>query len=184
FLPRTLEGSVIAIFTDGACLDNEMPWARVGLGVYFGPNSPYNLSEQFSGSQTSQRAEIRAAVRALEKIEDILHVEGQFPGRNIVIITDSQYVVGAMTGWLDNWRGNGWRTSGGHPVANLQDFIELEIVVERLEQQFDLAVRFWHVPREYNTRADALAKAATSGGPSSAIRTQQQVMESLGLYLA
>ncbi|KAJ3564637.1 hypothetical protein NP233_g8164 [Leucocoprinus birnbaumii] len=35
----------LAIFTDGACLDNGTPYARAGMGVYFGPYSQHNISQ-------------------------------------------------------------------------------------------------------------------------------------------
>jgi ribonuclease HI len=55
------------IYIDGACLDNGTPNAHAGVGVFFGPNDERNVSERLTGSnQTSCRAEIQAAIRALE----------------------------------------------------------------------------------------------------------------------
>jgi ribonuclease HI len=36
----------------------------------------------------------------------------------LTIETDSQYVIGVFTEWLDTWKRNGWRTAGRKPVAN------------------------------------------------------------------
>ena len=56
----------VVIFIDGACSGNGTSGAEAGIGVYFGPNSPHNVSCSISGAQTSQRAELCAALRALE----------------------------------------------------------------------------------------------------------------------
>ncbi len=40
--------------------------ATAGIGVYFGPSDPRNLSEKLIGKQTNNRAELTAAIRALE----------------------------------------------------------------------------------------------------------------------
>jgi hypothetical protein len=34
----------VAVFIDGACPNNGKSWARAGMGVYFGEDSPYNIS--------------------------------------------------------------------------------------------------------------------------------------------
>jgi hypothetical protein len=55
------------IYIDGACLDNGTPTAHAGVGVFFGPNDERNVAERLTGhNQTSCRAEIQAAIRALE----------------------------------------------------------------------------------------------------------------------
>jgi ribonuclease HI len=55
------------IYVDGACIDNGTPNAHAGVGVFFGPNDERNVAERLSGpNQTSCRAEIQAAIRALE----------------------------------------------------------------------------------------------------------------------
>jgi len=58
----------LLVFTDGACSGNGTPDARGGLGVFFGPGSKFNFAEPLtdSGNPTSQKAELAAAVRALE----------------------------------------------------------------------------------------------------------------------
>jgi ribonuclease HI len=59
----------VIVWTDGACSNNqERKLASAGVGVYFGPNSPFNISEHLRGNiQTNQRAELTAVIRALGK---------------------------------------------------------------------------------------------------------------------
>lgn len=64
------------VFTDGACSPNSgTAAARAGLGVFFGPESKFNISERYTESSlhTSQKAELAAVARALEIIRlDVL----------------------------------------------------------------------------------------------------------------
>jgi ribonuclease HI len=80
------------VYTDGSCLSN----GRAGIGVWFGHNDPRNLAERLPGHPTNQRAEIYAAIRALETLAlDPLPIE---------VRTDSKYVINAVTDWRKSWR--------------------------------------------------------------------------------
>ena len=71
------------MYTDGACSNNGKPGARAGLGVYFGLNHKKNVSERLIGQQTNNRAELTAAIRAIEVAPNHF---------NLLIFTDSEYV--------------------------------------------------------------------------------------------
>jgi ribonuclease HI len=154
---KILDTRTVLISVDRACPGNGTPSARAGVGIFFGPNSPHNISESISGPQTSQRAEILAATKALQKasilLEDVTSVG------SIILLCDSKYVVGAMTEWIFAWKDNGWKNANGGRVENKADFQELDAVIERLEED-GLDVKFWLVGREHNAQADQLAKAA------------------------
>jgi len=148
----------IVISIDGACLGNGTPAARAGLGVYFGPGSHLNVSELIpEGAQTSQRAEIRAAVRALQIARQA--VENDISTNCIVLLCDSSYVVRSMTEWVFRWQENGWKNSGGGPVVNAKDLKELDSLIEALAED-GIDVEFWNVGREDNVEADKLAAKA------------------------
>ncbi|KAJ7143842.1 ribonuclease H-like domain-containing protein [Mycena epipterygia] len=154
---KILDARTVLISIDGACAGNGTPSARAGVGIYFGPSSPHNVSEAISGNQTSQRAEILAATKALRKALTLL--ENVTSVGKIVLLCDSQYVVGAMTQWVFAWKDNGWKNANGGPVENKDDFKELDATIEQLEEE-GLDVLFWLVGRENNTEADQLAKTA------------------------
>ena len=61
-------GGRVVCHTDGASEDNQdAPLRRAGYGVYFGPGHPRDLAEKLTGAvQTNRRAELQAAVRALD----------------------------------------------------------------------------------------------------------------------
>lgn len=143
-------------YTDGSCVNNRRnsKRARAGVGVWFGErHEQLNVSEplRHTGPHTNQRAEIAACIRAIEQLE------AQEEPFRLLIRTDSQYVIKAMTDWIKGWLKNGWRAYGGKPVQN-RDLLEpLWCKVERH------SVRFEHVrghSGDYgNEMADYLACA-------------------------
>ena len=167
----------IVIATDGACRDSGHPNAQSGLGVFFHENSNLNRAEIILDTpvHTNQRAELLAGLAALNIAIDIrsqnLDLSTSTPKqpvgpfrrlRNVVIKTDSKYLVDAMTNWIFAWRGNGFKNSRGDAVRNVDLLRELEDAVDFLND-IDVWVRFWHVPRAENGVADWLAKAGVEG---------------------
>src|SRR5437868_4441765 len=88
------------VWTDGSSFDNGSKDARAGIGVYWGYKDLRNLSERLPGEeQTNNRAEIYAAIRALETCED--------KKKCLEIMTDSKYVIKSVNEWIKNWEKNG-----------------------------------------------------------------------------
>lgn len=146
--------SPLKIWTDGSSLGNGALGAVAGIGVYFGPSSPKNLSEALVGPrQTNQRAELTALQRALELSPR---------NRQIRIHTDSNYAIKCVTEWFTKWRQNGWLNSQKKPVEN-RDLVEkiLGLLEERAELGSGSKVEFvWikgHADDEGNIAADELA---------------------------
>ena len=57
--------AMLVIYTDGSCSNNGYEGARAGYGIFFAPESPYNVSEPLPGPATNQRAEMFAALEAM-----------------------------------------------------------------------------------------------------------------------
>ncbi|EEU43775.1 uncharacterized protein NECHADRAFT_82905 [Fusarium vanettenii 77-13-4] len=162
------DGNRVLAYTDGACINNGQLEPRAGWAVVFGkPGSDQEGSQNVVSSRlenegpfgddsvaTSNRAELRAAIAALRVCD--WHDEGF---KNIVIATDSSYVVQGATSWAKNWVRKGWTTRVGGNVKNKDLWDLLLGEVERLKQQ-GLSVDLWNIPRENNTEADAAAKQA------------------------
>ena len=53
-------------------------------------------------STTNNRMELTAAIRGLELLKN---------PSDVVVYTDSRYVMDGITRWLPRWKLNGWRTS-------------------------------------------------------------------------
>ena len=159
--------NTVLIFSDGACLDNGQPNPRAGWAFVHGPG----LAEKQlitsgrlegkgpfgdDGTQTSNRAELRAVVAALR----YRHWGGE-GFKTIVIATDSEYVVEGSTKWARTWVSNGWKTNAGADVKNKDMWEALLGEFERWEDE-GLSIKFWRIPRAWNKTADAEAKKAAS----------------------
>uniref|UniRef100_UPI00358F0464 ribonuclease H1-like n=1 Tax=Myxine glutinosa TaxID=7769 RepID=UPI00358F0464 len=159
-LPFFHVGGVPVVYTDGCCSYNGKDEARGGVGVFWGPEHPLNLSERLEGRQTNQRAEIVAACRAVEQA----HKLGM---SKLVVCTDSMHTVQGMGSWVDLWKAHGWRQSHGRLVVNKDDFQRLDELCQGVH------VTWVHVQghsgQRGNVEADHLAKrgAAVPGIQSS-----------------
>ncbi|KAK6503039.1 hypothetical protein TWF481_008074 [Arthrobotrys musiformis] len=171
----------ILIYTDGACSNNGKEDAAAGCAFYYRPAGTKASGERTTGVvsfrlenhgpnglpglQTSNRAELRAVIAALQY--RVWHYRRGKPGearKRIVIATDSEYVVLGITTWIKNWQENGWLNSNGRLVANRDLWDELLKVIGRLGRH-GTKVQFWRIPRRLNTVADKAAKAATALPP-------------------
>lgn len=147
--PDDSEGDFVVVYTDGCCCSNGRRKARAGIGVYWGPGHPLNLSTRLPGRQTNQRAEIHAACKAIEqaKAQNI---------NKLVLYTDSMFTINGITSWVQNWKKNGWRTSTGKDVINKDDFVQLEKLTQ------DMDIQWMHIPGHSgfrgNEEADRLAR--------------------------
>ncbi|RUP07383.1 ribonuclease H-like domain-containing protein, partial [Jimgerdemannia flammicorona] len=107
---------VIVAYTDGASPNNGHHGARAGYGVWWNVNDPRNVSERLPGPrQTNQRAEVTAAIRAIEICGD--------EEATLEIRTDSLYLINAVTKWHKSWEKNNWKNVKGTPVEN-KDLLE------------------------------------------------------------
>jgi ribonuclease HI len=107
-------------------------------------------------SQTSNRAELRAVIAALEF--RLWNNEGC---QRLVITADSSYVVEGCTEWIKKWQRNGWQTSTHKPVKNQDLWKELIKELKRWSEA-EVAVLFWLIPRKLNTVADRFVKEVTA----------------------
>lgn len=164
--PRTSQMGIdrhsVVVSIDGACRGNGTPSARASWGVYFGPQSTHNSCGILDPTlpQTSTRAEIEALSRALDIICD--SISKDFSLQHYYIRTDSSYLAKTFSEWIQNWIENGGKNSEGKRPAY---FGTLKKIHERLDEMTygddgGMQFKFWHVPREENKEADALANGA------------------------
>ena len=103
------------MYINGACLNSGTPQARAGYGVKWGPQVHSNLSSRLEGTgpETSNRAELRAAIVALR----LRSWSGEAFDK-VVLACNSEYVVMGISEWVPEWKNNGWQTPQQTPVEN------------------------------------------------------------------
>jgi ribonuclease HI len=134
----------VIVHTDGACSGNPGPggWGAV---LKFG-----DIEKELKGGEpntTNNRMELLAAISALEAMKRPVTVD---------IYTDSQYVRGGITGWIHNWKRNGWRTADKKPVKNMDLWQRLDAALKTHDIRWH-----WikgHAGHSENERADHLAR--------------------------
>jgi ribonuclease HI len=137
---------MIIVSTDGSCLRN--PGGAIGWAWVDHAGGAESGGE---ASGTNQIAELRAVLEAIRA----------HPGSDPLLIeSDSLYAIKCASEWLPNWRNNGWRTSSGSAVKNVELIREIDHAIAGRPGP----VRFrWvrgHVGNYFNEQADALAGAA------------------------
>lgn len=143
--------AIIEIWTDGSC-STEHPKAGGWAAIIRLPGSPF--TEELSGGElgtTSQRMEMTALLRALERFTE---------PRHLVVHSDSAYVVNCFKqNWIATWRVRDWITSSDKPVANRDLW---EMLHEHVERHASVTFRKvkGHAGHDLNERADELAGAA------------------------
>ena len=106
-----IDSIAIEAATDGACSGNPGPGGWGGL-IIFDDKSELEIGG-FEQNTTNNRMELTAAIKTLEKLQTYKLIE------NFKLITDSKYVIEGYTKWIINWKKNGWKTSSGKSVQNL-----------------------------------------------------------------
>ena len=138
----------VLIHTDGACSGNPGPGGWGAVLEYRG------VRKEISGAEpetTNNRMELMAAIQALEALTRPSDVD---------LYTDSRYVRDGITGWIERWKKNGWRTANKKPVKNVDLWQELDTALARHDVRWH-----WlkgHAGHPGNERADMLAREAIS----------------------
>ena len=104
----------VIIYTDGACRGNPGPG---GWGVLIKYRE--HSKEMYGGdaSTTNNKMELTAAIEALKEIKEPCE---------IIIYTDSKYVLKGIEEWIHNWKKRGWRGSNRKPVKNIELWKKLD----------------------------------------------------------
>ena len=136
----------VIIHTDGACSGNPGPggWGAI---LSFG-----DREKELKGSEahtTNNRMELMGAIAALEALKRPCSVD---------LYTDSQYLRGGITGWINGWKRNGWRTADKKPVKNVDLWQRLDAALKQHEVRWHWVQG--HAGHAMNERADQLAREA------------------------
>ena len=133
----------VEIFTDGACRGNPGPG---GWGVLM----RYGAEERslFGGEKetTNNRMELTAVIEGLAALTQPCQV---------VLTSDSTYVLKGILEWMPNWKKRGWKTASKKPVKNVDLWQKLDRVIG--EHKIDWRWVKGHSGHRENEIADQLA---------------------------
>ncbi len=136
----------IRIYTDGACLGNP---GRGGYGAILIYKEHQKKISGHEKETTNNRMELRGAIEALKTLKK---------PSEVILHTDSKYVMDGMMKWIANWKKNGWKTSDRKAVKNADLWQELDIEAEKHNIEW-----VWvkgHSGNHFNEMADELAREA------------------------
>ena len=138
--------------TDGACSGNPGPGGWGGL-IIFEDNSEIEIGGSEKNT-TNNRMELTAAIKTLEKLKDFQLKE------NFKLRTDSKYVIEGYTKWILNWKRNGWKTSTGKSVQNVDLWQKIDnLRINGLDMEFVKG----HSGDKQNERVDLIATNYSKG---------------------
>jgi ribonuclease HI len=141
--------SIVHVYVDGSC-KGKGNTKSAGLGISFPEFPQCNKALPLSGAQTNNRAEITAALYAIQFINAYFGDD-----TNIVLYTDSMILYNAMTVFWPVWERKNWNIPVEHIrlyqlIVSLRNTRRGKIVFVKLKSKSD-----------GNIVADALAKKGT-----------------------
>jgi ribonuclease HI len=134
----------VIFITDGACSGNPGPG---GWCVIIKKDDKVN--EFFGGDleTTNNKMELTAVIKGFESLNN---------ASEVLVKTDSTYVINGITKWLPNWKAKGWINSARKPVANKDLWEQLESLISN--HKVDWIWVKGHSGDDENERADELAR--------------------------
>ncbi|MCE5312974.1 MAG: ribonuclease HI [Nitrospiraceae bacterium] len=134
----------VHIFSDGACSGNP---GVGGYGVILRSTTKESERSGCEPMTTNNRMELMAVISGLEALKRPC---------NVLITTDSEYVMKGITQWMDNWLRNNWKNSQKKEVMNRDLWERLLAALDPHDVQWQ-----WikgHSGHPENERCDLLAR--------------------------
>ncbi len=143
----------ISIFTDGASKGNPGPGGWGAVVAHSGEITELGGSEL---KTTNNRMELVAVIEALSYVKE--------QTGEVVVHSDSAYVVNGITKWVHGWKQNGWLTKQKEEVLNRDLWERLDDIVSKRMISWKRVAG--HADTPGNTRADEIASAYGDGDKS------------------
>lgn len=134
----------IEVHTDGSCLGNPGPGGWAALLRYKAHERELSGGEL---NTTNNRMELMAAIQGLQALK-------KAPAQ-VLLTTDSQYVMKGIREWLPNWKKRDWKTASRQPVKNADLWRQLDELVS--QHHVDWRWVKGHSGHPENEMADELA---------------------------
>ena len=131
------------LYTDGACLGNPGAGGWACILCYDDHKKILSGSE---ADTTNNRMEMQAVIEALGALT---------ASCEIILYTDSKYVMDGINKWLPNWKSRNWITANKKPVKNrdLWELLDKAVTEHKIEWNWVKG----HTGNIGNEQADALA---------------------------
>ncbi len=146
----------IIIFTDGSSLGNPGPGGYGAVILLMPENKVIEIGGR-ENMTTNNRMELAAAIESLITVE-------KHDG-DVLIYSDSTYVVSGITVWVKGWMLRGWKTADKKDVLNQDLWQRLYLLASQREKIGKLEWK--RVPGHAgvlgNERADVIATSYASG---------------------
>lgn len=148
--------NTILIYCDGACSGNPGPggWGAIiatpdGQVVELGGRSQ---------NTTNNQMELQAVISSLKEVQSA-------PAADIIIYTDSTYVIRGITQWIWGWMRKDWKTAEGKEVLNKEYWQKLSSVVGKIKKTHSLDWKYvrGHTGSPGNERCDEIAVKFSKG---------------------
>ncbi|PIE01166.1 MAG: ribonuclease HI [Thiothrix nivea] len=133
----------VEIFTDGACRGNP---GQGGWGVLMRYGDRERELYGYQAETTNNQMELMAAIQGLEALKEPCQV---------MLTTDSKYVMQGITQWIHGWKKKGWKNAAGQAVKNKALWQRLD----KAQQRHDIDWQWvkGHSGHAENEQVDALA---------------------------
>lgn len=108
----------IQIFTDGSCSGNPGPG---GIGIilcYKKYKKEISIGYYFT---TNNRMELMAIIIAIETLKNPCE---------IILNTDSMYVLKGLTQWMHHWKKNNWKSKKNKNIKNIDLWSRLNLIIK------------------------------------------------------
>lgn len=158
-----IDENALDIYTDGSSLNRPR---RGGMGIRYITVNEHGHEEVRDEvpagykQATNNEMELLACVLALRGIPpDLLTAAVQ----RIVIVTDSQYVRDHFSSAVWRWPKQGWRSSYGRPIENVEIWKDLVKEVKKAPRPVSFKWVKGHSKNKHNKAVDKLARQSADG---------------------
>tara|TARA_B100000925_G_C21974144_1_gene459274 strand:- start:411 stop:1076 length:666 start_codon:yes stop_codon:yes gene_type:complete len=118
----------IVVFSDGACRGNPGPGAW-GAVAQVRSNEFIFQKSGVEFNTTNNKMELMGAIEGLKTIEENL---SEYISSDILLVSDSKYVVDGLKSWVYGWKKRGWKKADGKQPENLELWKQLDDLNEKL----------------------------------------------------
>ena len=152
------QNKIPRVYIDGSCIQNGASSATADYGLFWGDQHPWNCCQPLpqDSSATNNRAELAAAIKAVQ-------IARENNLEQMVVYSDSKYVIQGVTEWIYKWKENGWKAAGGDDVKNKGIWLELSKLVDESTTNISWKHVSAHTGIPGNEEADRLANRAAKG---------------------